>query len=108
MGTVADPRTVHLTPSFDQDDVNVSPFLAMRTHAGAVPTTLVCALVPPALARYCIDTPLPGVTTVIACCAFASSVSRTMTPALAHACVLVMLRTRAVSETADPDHRRYT
>src|SRR5205809_749236 len=74
MLTVVVPTVVQLTPSADHWPVNVLPLRISRTQPGAEPgMMLTLALVPPMAARYCIATPLPGVTTRSTCLDCAAS-----------------------------------
>src|SRR3954447_19538618 len=69
----------------------------MRSQTGAEPPMITTfALDPPVALRYCIAIPFPGVTTASACVEAAVRTSRIITPALAHASVLPIRRTRAV------------
>src|SRR5919197_2006137 len=77
----------------------------MRTHAGATPVVAVTlAADPPVVARYCIVTPLPGVTIANTYREFASSDSRNITPAFVHAFTFCTERTRPVRDPSMNDH----
>jgi hypothetical protein len=90
------PICVHVTPSDEREAVKVLPERTSFTHTGAVPEPpLISVELPPVLARYCMRTPLLGDTTAIACLELAFKDSRIITPALAHALVLVCVSTLA-------------
>jgi hypothetical protein len=71
-------------PSFDHSPTTVAPVRESRTHLGAAPATEMFDETPFWAARYCIATPLPGVTTTITCGEPGDSLSRIITPAFVH------------------------
>ena len=72
------------------------PLRTSLTQYGAVlPVLVVSVLEPPVVVRRWKETPLPGVTTIMACFAFELTLSRIITPALAHGSVFSTLTTRA-------------
>src|SRR5688572_661306 len=91
---------VKVTPSEENEDVNVEPILSIFTNFGTVcPAIVVLVEVPLDTVLLGNDTPLIGVITVAACVEFDDSVSRIMTPLFAQAWVLVSEVTLA---TIDP------
>ena len=94
---VAVPIVVQLTPSAERDAVNVFPLRLTFTQTGtAMPVLVVLVLVPPVDVLRWKETPLEGVPTTIAWVELALRLSRIITPAFAHAFVLVRLPTRAM------------
>ena len=90
------PTTVHVTPSGEADAVKTFPLRVSLTQYGAVtgaPSVLVLAA--PVESRRWKARPLPGVRNIDACVEPVASVSRIMTPDLAHGSEFWMLATRA-------------
>src|SRR5262245_66426737 len=83
--TVSEPTCVHVVPLVDLEAVIVLPLRTSRTQTGAPDAPpAVCELTPPVATRRWKARPLPGVSAMNACLEPAASVSRIMTPALAH------------------------
>jgi hypothetical protein len=91
-------RCVQFTPSGDMKPRISEPSRRTRTQTGAAPVTPVPSgpAPDPATVRCWSAMPFEGVTSMNAKRAFAASVSRSITPALVQALVLVRLATRAV------------
>jgi hypothetical protein len=90
------PMNVQTAPSGDVYAENVSPTRVRRTQYGAVTAgPVVFDVVPPVATRRWNALPLPGVTRTKACVEFGASVSRIITPALAHELVFWRLATWA-------------
>jgi hypothetical protein len=83
------PIVVQVTPSADLEAVKVLAERLSLSHIGTPPVEPTLALVPPTAERDCSAVPFVGVTNTLACFEFAASVSRTITPDLAQAFVLV-------------------
>src|SRR5437868_5577961 len=91
------PTCVQVLPSGDEKPVSVFPDRTSLTQYGAAAVAVPPArlLGPLAVPRYCMLTPLPGVTATIAWRAPAARLSRIITPALAHWSVFSTDATRA-------------
>src|SRR3954470_21031855 len=73
--TVTAPTVNQFDPSEDHAPVNVFPRRVRRRTTGATPEICVtCTLVAPAVGRYCMAMPLPGVTNTDTCAEFAAVV----------------------------------
>ena len=96
MGIVSEPTRVQVTPSAEMEAVNALPVRTTLTQEGATtPAPVVDVEIPPVATRRWNVAPWPGVTNIDACVEPVASVSRIMTPALAHGFVFWMLATRA-------------
>src|SRR5262249_6175771 len=96
MLTVSPPTCVHVDPLVELEAVIVAPLRTSLTQTGApdaAPT--VCLLAPRVATRGRKARPLRGVSAMKACLEPAASVSRIITPALAHGSVFCTAVTRA-------------
>src|SRR5688572_25848018 len=101
MLTAAVPIAVQVVPVVEYDAVKLFPErVSLRYTGAATPATTVLTLVPPVAVRLWKVTPLAEDTNTAALIDPAAVDSRTIKPALAHALVLVMLLTRAISSTS--------
>ena len=88
--------------------VDGSNLRVIRTQYGAVPAPpLVCVVIPPAVTRRWNANPLPGLTNIAACCEFAVSAARIMTPLFTHGSTFSSDLTNAVI-VPSPLSVRYT
>src|SRR5688500_4270087 len=95
------PTNVQLTPSIDWKAEIVFARRSSLTHAGAAPNVpAVLTDNPPAAVLRWNAIPLPGDTSMKACAESAVNRSRTMTPALTHACTYSTDATRATISTS--------
>src|SRR3984893_9073439 len=92
------PSVVQVVLSVDIWPVNVDPLRVIRRYLGTVPdTAVVRVVVAPDVVRYSTKMPLPGVTSTENCTDPALVSARTITPALAHALVLLCAVTWALT-----------
>src|SRR5579859_4980988 len=98
MVTLICPTCVQVTPSAEENPVNVLPERTSRTQYGATGPAICasCTALVPVPLRYCMFTPWPGVTKTCTKLELAAVVSRIITPDFAHRFVFCWLATRAV------------